>query len=79
MMRATDIAAQKGKLMINIQEYTNLSQMDIKAELLQKIYHYCKFKKDYVKEIRMILRKFRVQLRFQYFQLMKNIVDNARD
>ena len=67
MMRATDIEAEKGKLMINIQEYTNTSQMDIRAHFLERIYNFCKFKKDYVVEIRMILRKFRVQLRYGYF------------
>lgn len=65
--------------MINIQEYTSTSQMDVKAYLLEMIYNLCKFKKDKVREIRMVLRKFRVGLRYGYIELLKEIVGNARE
>ena len=52
--------------------------MDIRAYLLESIYNYCKFKKDLVREIRMIIRQFKVQLRYGYLELLKDIIDNAR-
>ncbi len=66
-------------LMINIQEYSNTIQMDVRAYLLELIYNYCKFKKDYVKEIRIILRKFKFSFRHVYLALLKEIVATAKD
>ena len=65
--------------MMNIQEYTSTSQMDVRAYLLEMIYNYCKFKKDSAKEIRIILRKFKVQLRYGYMDLLKDIVASTKE
>lgn len=64
--------------MINIQEYTNTIQMDIKAYFLELIYNYCKFNKDFVKEIRITLRKFKFSFRYVYLNLLREIVDTAK-
>ena len=65
--------------MINIQEYTNLTQMDIKLHLLELIYNIIKFKKDYVTEIRILIRKFKFGLRHIYSSLLKDIVTTAKE
>ena len=65
--------------MINIQEYTSTSQMDVKAYLLELIYAFSKHKKDKSREIRMVLRKFREPLRYGYIELLKDIIANARE
>lgn len=64
--------------MINIQEYTNTIQMDVRAYLLELIYNYCKFKKDCVKEIRITLKKFKFSFRYVYLNLLREIVDTAK-
>lgn len=65
--------------MINIQEYTNTIQMDIRAYFLELIYNYCKFKKDVVREIRITLRKFKFSFRHVYLNLLREIVETAKE
>lgn len=65
--------------MINIQEYTNTFQMDVRAYLLEMVYNFCKFKKDVLKEIRMVIRKFKFSFRHVYLTLLKEIVSTAKD
>lgn len=78
-MKAGDLAREGDKLMINIQEYSNTLQMDIKAHLIEMIYNFCKFKKDVLKEIRMVIRKFKFTFRHVYLTLLKEIVSTAKD
>lgn len=78
-MKAGDLAREGDKLMINIQEYSNTLQMDIKAHLMEMIYNFCKFKKDVLKEIRMVIRKFKFTFRHVYLTLLKEIVSTAKD
>lgn len=73
------MAREGDKLMINIQEYTNTLQMDVKAHLLELVYNFCKFKKDVLKEIRMIIRKFKFSFRHVYLAILKEIVSIAKD
>jgi len=53
--------------------------MDVRSYLLEMIFNYCKFKKEKVREVRMILRKFRVPLRYGYIELLKDIITNAKE
>ena len=62
--------ARKGSkstgLSIDIQEYSNLIEMDLKGYLIELIYNMCKFKKDFAMEIRIIIKKFRLPFRQIY-------------
>jgi hypothetical protein len=53
--------------------------MDIKLHLLEMIYNIIKFKKDYVTEIRILIRKFKFGLRHIYTGLIKDIVTTAKE
>lgn len=53
--------------------------MDIKTHLLELIYNIIKFKKDYVTEIRIIIRKFKFALRHIYPILLKDIAATAKE
>ena len=54
-------------------------QMDLKAKLLELIYNMCKFKKDNSKKIRVLLKHFKFAFRSIYVDLLKEIVDNAKE
>lgn len=69
----------KDKLLINIQEYTNAIGMDIKAYLIELIYNFIKYKKDLITEIRIVIKKFKFALLSIYDDLLKTIVNTAKE
>ena len=71
--------SEKGGLNIDIQEYTNVVQMDVRAYLLELVYNMCKFKKDFVMEVRIIIRKFRFALRHIYLDLLHDIATTVKE